>query len=114
MTSFRTAVLLLALTALPASAQPKGGEVQPDRIDFGTVFTGTTVEASFLVFEAGTDPKIKFEVTAPKFLKVLSKSTHAQQFGPGNNFIGGSVEFILDTSAAAELSGEVTVTLGKT
>src|SRR2546426_12738822 len=106
MTSFRTAALLLALTALPAYAQPDSGKVQPDRIDFGTVYTGTTIEASFLVFEAGTDPKIKFEVTAPEFLKVLGKTTHAQQVGPGHNFIGGSGGCTPDTpAAAAESSG---------
>jgi hypothetical protein len=114
MTSYRTAVLLLALFAGPASAQPKGGDVQPDRIAVGTVYSGATVEASFLVFEPGTDPKIMMRVTAPKFVKVLNKAIHHQQFGAGNDFVCGTVELAIDTSAAGQWSGEVSVTLGQT
>ncbi|HEY8502949.1 MAG TPA: DUF4350 domain-containing protein [Gemmataceae bacterium] len=114
MTPFRSALVLLALAASPVSAQPTTGKVQPDRIDLGTVYTGATVEANFMVFEAGNNPNIKLEVTAPKFVKVLNQSTHAQQFGLGNNFVCGTVEIAIDTSAAGERSGEVAVTLGKT
>jgi hypothetical protein len=114
MTHFRGAVLLLVLSASPAFAAPKGGDVQPDRIAFGTVYVGATVEASFMVFEAGNDASIKLDVTAPKFVKVLNKSTHYQQFGKGNDFVCGSVEIAIDTATAGELKGEITVTLGKT
>jgi hypothetical protein len=100
------------LAASPAIGQPKAGKVQPDKIAVGTVFTGATVEASFMVFESGTDPKIKFEVTAPKFVKVLGKNTHYTQFGPGNDFVCGTVEIAIDTAAAAGHEGEVVVTLG--
>jgi hypothetical protein len=104
-------VAALAFT-VPALAQPKGGQVQPDKIAVGTVYTGATVEASFMAFEPGTDPKIKFEVTAPKFVKVLNKETRFQQFGKGNDFICGTVEIAIDTAAAAEHSGEVVIALG--
>jgi hypothetical protein len=114
MTPFRTAVLLLLLAAAPAAAQPKTGEVQPDRIDVGTVYTGAVVEASFLVFEAGNNPNLPLAVTAPKFVKVLRTSTHAQQFGPGNDYICGTVELVIDTKAAGTHKGEVQVTLGAT
>jgi hypothetical protein len=105
-------LIVLALAVAPAVAQPKAGTVQPDKIAVGTVYTGSTVEASFMAFEPGTDPKIKFEVTAPKFVKVLNKDTQHQQFGPGNDFVCGTVEIAIDTAAAAEHSGEVVITLG--
>src|SRR4029078_7163441 len=97
-----------------AAAQPKTGKVQPDKIAVGTVYTGATAEASFMVFEAGTDPKIKFEVTAPKFVKVLAKEARHQQFGPGNDFVCGTVEIAIDTAAAGDVSGDVAITLGDT
>ncbi len=108
------ALLVLTLSAVPAVAQPKAGSAQPDRIPFGTVYAGATVEGSFQVFEPGNDANIPLEVNAPKFVKVRYKATHAQQFGPGNNFIVGYVEFALDTSAAGNLSGDFSVTLGET
>jgi hypothetical protein len=109
-------VTLLALTLLaaPAAAQPKAGTVQPNKIAVGTVYTGATVEASFLVYEPGTDPKIKFEVKAPKFVQVLDKTAEARQFGKGNDFVAGTVELAVDTKAAGDLSGDVEVTLGDT
>jgi hypothetical protein len=108
------AALLLVALAGPATAQPTGGQVQPDRLPLGTVYTGATVEASFMVFEAGTDPDIKMEVKAPKFVKVLKTGTHHQEFGPGNDFVCGTVELAVDTTTPGELTGEITVTLGKT
>jgi hypothetical protein len=114
MYAFRTAVVLLVLTAGHAAAQPKAGQVQPDRIDFGAVYTGATVEASFLVFEPGHNVNnIALQVTAPKFVKVRHTATHSQEFGPGNLFVCGTVEISLDTAAAGELSGQIAVTLGR-
>ena len=114
MIRFGAVALLLTCSANQLLAAPNNGDVQPDRIAFGTVYTGATVEASFMVFEAGTEANIKLDVTAPKFVKVLNKSTHYQQFGKGNDSVCGSVEIAIDTTSARELSGEVTVTLGKT
>jgi hypothetical protein len=109
------AVLLIGTLTGTATAQPKAGKVQPDQLPIGTVYTGATVEASFMVFEPGTDPTIKFEVTAPKFVKVLNKETHHQLFGgPGNDFVCGSVSFAVDTTTANEFQGEIAVKLGKT
>src|SRR4051794_26281489 len=92
------AALVVALAWAPAEAQPKAGKVQPDRLPLGTVYTGAIVEGSFLVMEAGTNTNIPFTVTAPKFAKVRHSTTRHQQFGPGNDFIVGTVEFALDTS----------------
>jgi hypothetical protein len=107
------AALVFALAWAPAEAQPVAGKAQPDRLPLGTVYTGAIVEGSFLVYEAGKGPNTPFSVTAPKFVKVRHSATRHQQFGPGNDFIVGTVEFALDTSAAGDLSGEFSVTLGK-
>jgi hypothetical protein len=112
MNSFRCAGLALILCASPAASQPETGEVQPDCISVGKVHVGATVEASFLVFEAGVKADIKLDVTTPKFVKVLNKKTEARQFGPGNNFITGLVEIAIDTAAEGEFVGDVSVTLG--
>jgi hypothetical protein len=111
---YRSAILVWLLISAPLFAQPKTGDVQPDRLDIGVVYIGATVEASFMVMEAGNDAKTKLEVAAPKFVKVLDKSVEARDFGPGNNFVCGSIEIAIDTEAAAEFYGEVEVTLGKT
>jgi hypothetical protein len=114
MMPFRTAALLLALSAGQALAQPATGQVQPDRLDFGTVYQGSTVEASFLVYEAGLNANIKLEVTAPKFVKVLDTKTEARMYGRAGNFVSGSVSLAIDTAAAGDLKGEVRVKLGGT
>ena len=113
MTPFRLAVLVSLLGAAGARALPMGGQVQPDRIAFGNVHTGATVEASFMVLERGDDKKIKFEVKAPRGVRVLGKSIDTQEYGPGNKFVRGSVEIAIDTAAAGEVTGDVAVTLGK-
>jgi hypothetical protein len=110
---FRIVLLVLVVCAGGASAQPKSGQVQPDRIALGTVHTGATVEASFMVHERGDDKKIKFEVTPPKLVRVISKSIDKQEYGPGNDFVRGNVVFAIDTSAAGEVNGDVLVTLGQ-
>jgi hypothetical protein len=106
------ALPMLALSTVPAVAQPKANDVQPDRIPFGTVYAGAIVEGSFLVYEAGRNADIPFEVTAPKFITVLHKATEVKLFGPGNVFTSGTVEFALDTSVVGDFSGEIRVTLG--
>src|SRR5262245_28997677 len=64
------ALALFLFVAGPAAAQPKAGQVQPDKLDVGTIYVGATVEASFLIFEPGTDPTIAFSAEAPKFVKI--------------------------------------------
>lgn len=104
--------LVFCLFAVPVGAQPKAGEAQPNSMPFGAVYVGAIVEGSFQVYEPGNNADIPLTVAAPKFAKVRHKATHAQQFGAGNDFIVGSVEFALETSAAGDLSGEFSVTLG--
>jgi hypothetical protein len=106
------AVLVLASPGVSAEAQPKANDVQPDHLPLGTVYTGAIVQGSFLVFEMGKNPDLPFSVTAPKFITVRHKAARHQEYGAGNDFICGSVEFTLDTSVAGELSGEFRVILG--
>ena len=114
MSFFRSAALAILLLTSPCMAQPRTGKVQPDQIDFGTVYTGAIVEGSVLVYEAGQDANIELAVTAPKFVKILGKSIEARQFGPRNEYVCGSVEIAIDTSATGKLNGEVSLTLGRT
>jgi tetratricopeptide (TPR) repeat protein len=94
-------------------ALPKAYNVQPDQLAFGTVYAGSFVEGSFLVFVPGNNADLLPAVTAPKFVKVRHTATHIQHRGPGNDFIAGTVEFVLDTSATGDLAGEISVTLDK-
>ena len=94
-------------------AQPEAAKVQPDRLDFGTVYTGAIVEASFVVFEPGRDVKIEFDVRAPKHVKILSKSIEAQRSGRGEE-VWGSVELAIDTTGIGRVDGELSVSFGRT
>jgi hypothetical protein len=90
------------------------GESQPSRLPLGTVYVGATVEASFLLHEAGNNPDIPFEILAPKFVKVLKKSKEVRRFGRVEPAVVGSVEIGIDTTMAGEFRGALTVTLGQT
>jgi hypothetical protein len=107
-------LLLVSLFAARVNGQPKVGQVQPDRIVFDKVYSGATVEASFLVFAApNADGNTKFAVTAPPYVKVLRKDTDISTAG-GGQFLRGSVEFALDTSKIGEFTGQIAVQLNGT
>jgi hypothetical protein len=81
----------------------------------GDVYVGALVEASFLLREEGNDPHIKLDVSAPKFVKVLNKSTELRQFPREHkSYVNGIVEVAIDSTAVGNFSGELTVRLGKT
>ncbi|HTU22228.1 MAG TPA: hypothetical protein VMG10_29585 [Gemmataceae bacterium] len=61
------------------------------------------------VLQRGNDKRMKFEVAAPKRVKVIKKSIDTQQYGPGNDFVRGSAEIAIDTSAAGEVNGDLAV-----
>jgi hypothetical protein len=105
------ALLFVACSLVPAFAQ-KGTTIQPDHLPFGTVYTGAIVEGSFLVITPGKDTKVPFTVTAPKFITVRGKDTYTRQSDDAKDFLYGSFEFVVDTAAARNLSGEIRVTLG--
>jgi hypothetical protein len=113
MTATRSAVLLVVLSAGPVAAQPKVGQAQPDRLPLGTLHVGATAEASVMVWAAGNNANAPVQVTAPKFVKVLGTSTEPCQIANAN-FVLGTVEVAIDTSAVGELSGDLTVTVGNT
>lgn len=98
----------------PVSAQPESNDIQPDGLDLGVVYVGATAEASFLIRQAGNDPKIKLDVRAPRFVKVRHKTTKVQNYGgPGKDFVNAIVELTFDTKVAGEFKGEVMATLGQ-
>jgi hypothetical protein len=66
-----------------------------------------------MVLERGDDKSIKFEVTAPKLVKVIKKSIETQQYGRGNNFVCGSAEIAIDTTAAGEVKGDLAIAFGQ-
>jgi hypothetical protein len=113
MMPLRLTILVLMLGAGSAGAEPMNGEVQPDRLSFGIVHTGATVEGSFMVLQRGKDKRLKFEVAVPKRVKVIKKDIDTRQYGPGNDYVRGSVEIAVDTSAAGEVDGDLAVTLGQ-
>jgi hypothetical protein len=114
MKTFRFVTILAFVSAGEAAAQPRPGQVQPDRIPFGTVHVGATAEASFMVLTPGKDAKTRLEVTAPAFVKVLRTTTDTQEYGRGNTFVRGSVEVALRTAKAGLLRGQIAVKLGPT
>jgi hypothetical protein len=108
-------VIVLALWCTgEATAQPKAGELQPDRLSFGTVHVGATLQAGFMVLTPGNDANTKFEVAAPPFVKVLRTDVSTQEYGPGNAFVRGSVDLVVDTTKVGDLQGKVSVKLGPT
>jgi hypothetical protein len=113
MSRFAFVVGCLVAVAVPASAAPVVGQVQPDSLPFGTLHTGAVAEGSFMIFAPADDPKPKIKVDAPKFVTVLNTGTHAQQFGPGNDFTCVSVEVAIDAAKAGDLKGEIKVTVGE-
>jgi hypothetical protein len=115
MTLYCIAALMSGLFVYPATAEPDKGEAQPDRLALGRVYVGATVEASFLVRVRGANADIKLEVNAPKFVKVLSRSTEVQKRGSDKiDFVVGTVAITIDTTTPGEFSGVVSVTLGQT
>ena len=112
MSRFAFVVGCMLAVAVPASAAPVVGQVQPDSLPVGTLHTGAVVEASFMIFAPAYDPKPKIKVDAPKFVTVLNTGAHAQQFGPGNDFTCVSVEIAIDTAKAGDFKGEIAVTVG--
>lgn len=108
------ALFALLLFSATSAAQPVSGEVQPDRLDFGTVYHGALLEGSFLVYEAGTDTNIKFEVDAPSTIQIIQKSMDTNEYGPGKDFVRGTVEFAIKTTQIGEFKEEVKVAMGKT
>lgn len=108
-----TSVLVALVLPAAAMAQPKSGDHIPDRLPVGTVYVGSVVEASFVVFEAGDTVKgVKLEVDPPPFVKVIDKKTSLREYGPGNEFVAGSVTIAIDTGKPGEFAGDIKVTLG--
>jgi RNA polymerase sigma factor (sigma-70 family) len=95
----------------------RAGHHTPDRLPLGTVRVGATIEASFIVYEKGDDPKkVALSVETPAFVKVLETSVIERgELFDGSKMVkavGGIVVIRIDTTKPADFQGEVNVKLG--
>jgi hypothetical protein len=96
-----------------ASAVPKVGDVTPDSLPFGTLYTGSLAEGSFMLFAPSTDQDLVLKINAPRFVKVLNTEAGAIHQND-KRFTTLTIEVALDTSQAGELKGEIVVTAWET
>jgi hypothetical protein len=91
---------------------------QPDRLPLGTVCTGATVEASFMVLATGGDPKkTALTIEAPGFVKVRDKKVIDRKVHDGDNWVNGVAGIVvirIDTAKPGNFTGEVKVKLETT
>ena len=104
---------LLPLLSAAAAAEPVAGNAQPDRIDFGKIFVGATVEASARIFFERNDATgSSADVHAPPFVQILRTQFGTQNYGNRGTHRVCDVFMAIDTSAAGELKGDVEVEVG--
>jgi hypothetical protein len=103
---------------LPLPVEGLANQHQPDRLPLGTVCTGATVEASFMVLATGDDPKkVALTIEAPRFVKVYDKKVIDRKVHDGDNWVKGVAGIVvirIDTSKPGNFTGEVKVELGTT
>ncbi|HEV7280104.1 MAG TPA: DUF4350 domain-containing protein [Pirellulaceae bacterium] len=96
-----------------AFAQPAEGSSTPDRLDFGQVRVGATVEGSVNFFFEGTHTDgIPLQVYPPPFATVSSTRFYHQQFGPGNERIVAAVYLKIATDQLGVSESDATVFVG--
>jgi hypothetical protein len=108
-------IALAAVLALPGPlAAQQDGKAQPDRLPLGTVATGATAEASFLVYFDGNSTKgLEAKVEAPPFVKVLRTGLGTRDFGMAGTSIYCEADLAFDTAKAGDFRGEIRVAVGK-
>ncbi len=99
--------LLVAIMPRSSAAQ-----IQPDRLDFGTVHVGARVEGSVRIFVAPKDAEGKTaKVDAPAFVRVRKVNVGTQQYGANTKGFC-DIDVSIDTGRAGEDSGAIRVTVG--
>lgn len=105
--------LLLLVTPSRLVAEPESGKFQPNRLDFGTVQTGATVEGSVRIFEGGNDTAgISFSVKPPPFVLTKNVELGTQTYGRLGTKVVFDISFGVATSRLGEHSGLVAVQIG--
>ncbi len=105
------AFLLMSSTLLVA--QTIEVRWQPDRLDFGTVMTGATVEGSVRVFKDGHDTDgVSFKVDPPAFANIKSIELGTQAYGTKGTKIVCDIFLSVNTHTVGEHSGVLSVKVG--
>jgi hypothetical protein len=100
------------LLLFAASPRASAAEIQPDRLNFGTVHVGARVEGSVRIFVAPKDAEgKKAQVDAPAFVRILKVNVGTQDFG-GNTKGFCDVDVSILTAQAGEESAPIRVTVG--
>jgi hypothetical protein len=102
---------LLAVFLLPVRSA--GGEASPDRLTFGSVRVGATVEGSVRIFlDDVPSSGVAIKVEPSGFVRVADIQIGSQDFGPNRRgFCDISVS--IDTATAGSYSGELRVEIGR-
>lgn len=96
-----------------AAAQPVAGTVTPDRLTFGRVYVGATVEASVRITAAGNDTTgLEVRTKPPEFLKVTETRLSTQAYGQLGTFVVCDVLVAVDTRSAGDFRGKLKVSIG--
>jgi hypothetical protein len=105
-----TAVLAQPITAL---AQVVLDTVSPDRLTFGEVYVGSTVEASVRLFFADTDSSgVAVFVKPPESIRVKWIELGTQSYGSRGTFKVCDICVAVDTKAPARRTGTILVKFG--
>lgn len=101
-------VFSLFMSSMLLFGEPVAGKSQPNRLDFGPVRMGATVEGSILVFtDAEESAELSCDVQPPPFLKI----TRVQRgiFGTKSDFY---VYVTVSTDRIGQYDGTITVDIG--
>ncbi len=96
-----------------AGGRPALAQIQPDRLDFGTVHIGGRVDGSVRIF---VDPAIvkgaKADVTAPPFVKIRHVAVGTQDYGAKNTKGYCDIAVSVETVRAGDFAGPIVMKLG--
>ncbi len=86
---------------------------QPDRVDFGAVRVGATIEGSVMVYEDGDDAsKVKVDLESPEFVSTKIIRKGAKTYGKYGSKVNVEIGIVMDASKAGEFKGELIATIG--
>jgi hypothetical protein len=107
------ALIVVLAQPIPALAQVALDTVSPDRLTFGDVYVGSTVEASVRLFFADTDsPDARLLVKPPESIRVKWSEVGKQSYGTSGTFKVCDLCVAVDTKAPGRRTGKILVRLG--
>jgi len=97
----------------PLYAQPDPGKAQPDRLDFGMVRMGATVDGSVRILKAGDDATgVPVNVHPPSFARVKRVELATQTYGHLGTRVLCDIFVSIDTQHVGKISGTMVVEIG--